>query len=124
MFPEDDEVFDLDDVGSVIGVLFLDMSQQLDLNKCLLVELGLIPDDFECQMFLLLMIKHFKHLPVTALAHFLQYLIPVSYMVVQFIHVLVSTLFIVYSLLSNEKDSLVYLVGEFLLLDERFFYLS
>jgi hypothetical protein len=96
VFPEDDEVLDLDNVGSVISILFFDMSQQLNLNKCLLVELGLVPYNFECQMFLLLVIKHFKHLPVTALAHFLQYLIPVSYMVVQFIHVLVSKLFTVY----------------------------
>ncbi len=96
VFPEDDKVLDLDNVRSVVSVLFLHMRQQLDLNKGLLVELGLIPYNLQRQLFLLLMVIHFQHLPITALAHLLQYLVPVRHMIMQLIHILVSTLFKTY----------------------------
>lgn len=89
MFAKDDKVLDLDNIGRMISILFFHMGQQLYLNKRLLIELGLIPHNLQRQLLLPLMIKHFHHLPITALAHLLQNLIPISNMIMQLIYILV-----------------------------------
>ena len=71
MFSEDDKILDLDNVRGVVGIFFLQMSQQLNLDKCLLVEFGFIAYNFERQMLLFLMIINFEYLTITTLTHFL-----------------------------------------------------
>ncbi len=65
------------------------MGEQLYLNEGLLIKLGFIAYNFEGEGLIFLMIIDFNDLTITALSHFLQNLIPISNMVMEFINILV-----------------------------------
>lgn len=82
------EVPDLDDVGSVFGVVLADCQQNLNFDLRLVVVTFLILDNLQCQHFLLLVIEHLEHLAIGALAQVLHQFISVGDMIVQHIFVL------------------------------------
>jgi hypothetical protein len=92
MLSKDDEILNLDNVGRMFSIFLLDVCQQLYLNKRLLIELGLVLDNLQRQILLLLMVIHFNHLPITPLPHLLEDLIPICNMVLQLIHILIPTM--------------------------------
>jgi hypothetical protein len=94
MLPEDNKILDSNHIRGVVSIRFLDVSQKLNFDKCLLIKLGLVSDDFQGHMLLLLMVECLDHFSVRSLAHLLQYLISVGHMVIEHIHVLISVLLI------------------------------
>ena len=95
------EVPDLDDVGSVFGVVLADCQQNLNFDLRLVVVTFLILDNLQCQHFLLLVIEHLEHLAIGALAQVLHQFISVGDMIVQHIFVLSITVVVYYFLLAN-----------------------
>lgn len=64
MLPEDEKVFDSDNVGELFRIVFLDVSQDFDFNEGLLAELGLILDHLQRDFFSMLVVVNFEDLPV------------------------------------------------------------
>lgn len=64
MFPEDDEIFDSDNVGLLLMVYFFYMAEYFDFDKSLFGVFGITFDDLESNLFFVLVIKDFEDLSV------------------------------------------------------------
>lgn len=64
MFPEDDEIFDFDNVGLLLMVYFFYMAEYFDFDKSLLGVFGITFDDLESNLFFVLVIEDFEDLSV------------------------------------------------------------
>jgi hypothetical protein len=64
VFPEDDEIFDSDNVGLLLMVYFFYMAEYFDFDKSLLGVFGITFDDLESNLFFVLVIEDFEDLSV------------------------------------------------------------
>lgn len=83
MFPKYYEISNFYDVGSPLRIFLLDMSQDLDLHKCLLTEFLPVLYHLQSQLFLFLVVIDFEHLPIGTLPDKPQNLEPVGDVVMQ-----------------------------------------
>lgn len=90
MFSENDKIFDFDNIRVLLNIFFFDMSENLNLNKSLLIKFSFISDNLEGQILFFLMIKNLNDFTITSFTHFMYYFITVSYMIMGFINILVS----------------------------------
>lgn len=91
MFSKDNEILDPNNIRNLLEVSFLDVSEYLNFDKGLLVELGFVFDDFEGQELFFLVIKHLENFTIASFSHLLNNLIPVANMIVNLINILIST---------------------------------
>ncbi len=100
MLAKDNEVFYLYDTPHILGVVLPDISEDFNLDVCLVSVLLFVLYDLQCQVLPLFMIEHFVHLAVRPFTQEFYQLVAIGYMIVELSFVFVSALIYVYSALS------------------------
>lgn len=82
MLTKNDEIFNSYDIGLLLFILLLDMTQYLDLNEGLLAEFGVVFDNLESRFQFGFMVQDFEYLSVRALADNREHLVSIGNVII------------------------------------------